>query len=471
MSEPGPGSCRASGPTGFVAATVTSGEHQRFAGFALYVDALYRGYDLAMARLTAEAVALGADGVVGVRLEVERHGFARQFSAVGTAVRAAGPVRPPTPFVTDLDAGQLTALLLGGWVPVSLVIGLSVSVRHEDPATSQQRRRTNRVNAEIDAATDLVQRTREDARKQFTARDAGRGGQPCNRHVGVPGRARRRRRASRHDRRGPGVRLDHHPVRRCGGRAARRAAGAPGRSMKPYSSALSVDEFLLIRESGYRPAGLVVGSAVVKLGRRARPRPVRVAHELKGWTQPLLLARVSAVARLRAEAKLLGAVGVIGVDVALVHKGFRGSVVEVVATGTAVAGPPLGDVFTCVLPGQEFWSVLQAGRAPLGVVQGAAAFYQTLAPTTAYSPRLNDENPWRTEGVYRARDLAMRQMLDTARLLGAAATIGVSVQQTFHRQASNYGSVSEFVVFGTAVRDLPERPTVPVPLRMLPLTT
>jgi uncharacterized protein YbjQ (UPF0145 family) len=170
MSEPGPGACRASGRSGFVLATVTSGEHQRFAGFALYVDTLYRGYDLAVARLMAEAVALGADGVVGVRVEVRKLGLGRQFSAVGTAVRATGPVRPKSPFLTDLDAGQLTALLLGGWVPVSLAIGLSVSVRHEDSLTARQRRRTNRVNGEIAAASDLVQRTREDARHQFSER-------------------------------------------------------------------------------------------------------------------------------------------------------------------------------------------------------------------------------------------------------------------------------------------------------------
>ncbi|MDX6246271.1 MAG: hypothetical protein QOE76_3994 [Frankiales bacterium] len=170
MSEPGPGACRASGSSGFVLATVTSGEHQRFAGFALYVDTLYRGYDLAVSRLLAEAVSLGADGVVGVRLEVRRLGFARQFSAVGTAVRAEGPVRPHSPFLTDLDAGQVTALLLGGWVPVSLAIGLSVSVRHEDSATARQRRRFNRVNGEIAAASDLVHRTRDDARERFGQR-------------------------------------------------------------------------------------------------------------------------------------------------------------------------------------------------------------------------------------------------------------------------------------------------------------
>lgn len=175
----GVGLCRAYGPNGQpVVATVTSGDHSRFAGFAGYVDALYRGYDLAIARLTAEAVALGADGVVGVDIRLTDLGQGRQFSAVGTAVTAQGrgerraesEGRPRAPFVTDLDAGELTGLLLGGWVPVSLAIGLSIGVRHEDPVTARQRRRSNRANGEIDAGSELVRRTREDARQQLANR-------------------------------------------------------------------------------------------------------------------------------------------------------------------------------------------------------------------------------------------------------------------------------------------------------------
>jgi uncharacterized protein YbjQ (UPF0145 family) len=240
--------------------------------------------------------------------------------------------------------------------------------------------------------------------------------------------------------------------------------------MKPFSSALSVDEFLLVRESGYRPAGLVVGSAVVRLARRRRPRSLRTDQELTAWSLPLMQAKVSAVARLRAEAALLGAAGVIGVDVRVERKGLRGSISEVVATGTALAGDSTGRPFTCGLTGQQFWMLLQSGKMPVGLVIGAGAYYRPTVPRglLAYTPPLNDQNPWRTEGVYRARELAMARMTGAARALGASSTVGVTMEETSFGRVTSYGTVTEFFVTGTAVRDL-AGPPPPQPLRMLPL--
>src|SRR4051794_41408888 len=111
--------------------SVTSGSDDRFAGFAPYVDALYRGYDTALARMVTEAQAMGADGIVGVRLSVEHLGQDnREFVALGTAVRGAGPVHPPRPFVTDLAAADVAKLLHSGWGPVSIAFWISVDVRH-----------------------------------------------------------------------------------------------------------------------------------------------------------------------------------------------------------------------------------------------------------------------------------------------------------------------------------------------------
>jgi uncharacterized protein YbjQ (UPF0145 family) len=240
----------------------------------------------------------------------------------------------------------------------------------------------------------------------------------------------------------------------------------------PFSSALSVDEFLLVREAGYRPAGLVLGSAVVRLARRRRPRSSRTDVVLTTWSLPLVQAKVSAVARLRDEAALLGAAGVIGVDIAVSRKGLRGSISEVVATGTAVHGPSTERPFTCRLTGQQFWMLLRSGRVPVGLVMGASAYYRTTTPRglMAYTPALNDENPWRTEGVYRARELALSQMNGAARVLGASSTVGVSVEETSGGWVTSYGAVTEFFMTGTAVRDLASPPRAPYPLRMLPLS-
>ena len=155
--------------------SVTSGSDDRFAGFAPYVDALYRGYDTALARMVTEAQAMGADGIVGVRLSVEHLGQDnREFVALGTAVRGAGPVHPPRPFVTDLAGADVAKLLHAGWVPVSIAFGISVAVRHDDYATRSQASAWG-YNTEVSGYTELVQYVRHDARARFAEHAAGAG--------------------------------------------------------------------------------------------------------------------------------------------------------------------------------------------------------------------------------------------------------------------------------------------------------
>jgi uncharacterized protein YbjQ (UPF0145 family) len=147
--------------------TVTSGQGARYAGYKPYVDALYRGYDTAIARMVLEAQAMGADGVVGVRLSVNHLGQDnREFVALGTAVRGTGDVHVPRPFVTDLPGADVAKLLHAGWVPVSIAFGISVAVRHDDYATQSQARAWGQ-NTEVSGYTELVQHVRDDARDRF----------------------------------------------------------------------------------------------------------------------------------------------------------------------------------------------------------------------------------------------------------------------------------------------------------------
>ena len=166
------GGCGSSGAVGGWAAgwgspTVTSGSGTRYAGYAPYVDALYRGYETALARMLLEAQAMGADGVVGVRLSVNHLGQDnREFVALGTAVRSSGTVHPPRPFVTDLAGADVAKLLHAGWVPVSIAFGISVAVRHDDYATQMQANAWSQ-NTEVSGYTELVQHVRADARERF----------------------------------------------------------------------------------------------------------------------------------------------------------------------------------------------------------------------------------------------------------------------------------------------------------------
>lgn len=94
------------------------------AGFSSSVGS---GYATALARLTDEARALGAHGVVGVRVEVGELGGGWStwtFRAVGTAVVHAGSPTLPTPFTTNASGPHLERLVALGMAPVTLVSGV-----------------------------------------------------------------------------------------------------------------------------------------------------------------------------------------------------------------------------------------------------------------------------------------------------------------------------------------------------------
>lgn len=139
----------------------------RWSGYEPYAKAIRQGRDTALGRMRQEAAALGADGVVGVRLTEERmEGQKREFMALGTAVRSRGRQRPERPFTTDLAAQDLAKLLGAGWVPAGIIYGLSIAVRHDDW-------RTNTAlspfagNIEVAGYTELITHVRAAARNDF----------------------------------------------------------------------------------------------------------------------------------------------------------------------------------------------------------------------------------------------------------------------------------------------------------------
>jgi uncharacterized protein YbjQ (UPF0145 family) len=168
-----------SGGFGIVTAarTVTSGQAQTgYAGFAPFVDAVYSGYETAISRMLEECRAVGGDGVVGVSLtasDMTGHGD-REFLAYGTALRAAGGVRPRRLFSTTLAGQDVAKLLHGGWAPAGIVVAVSVAVRHDDLVTRQQASMFS-GNVEVSGYSDLVHHVRADVRREFARRSAAHG--------------------------------------------------------------------------------------------------------------------------------------------------------------------------------------------------------------------------------------------------------------------------------------------------------
>ncbi|OLE26216.1 MAG: hypothetical protein AUG44_13670 [Actinobacteria bacterium 13_1_20CM_3_71_11] len=143
-------------------------------GLQLAQASLDEARHLAVRRMRFECDALGGDGVVGVRLGVlPFHDIGLEFLAIGTAVRAAGAVRPLRPFTCDLSGQDFAKLIRAGWVPVALLQGVGVTVRHND--WSQRIQSLSWANQELVGATALVRGARSVARTGL-AQDAARVG-------------------------------------------------------------------------------------------------------------------------------------------------------------------------------------------------------------------------------------------------------------------------------------------------------
>ena len=136
--------------------------------FGPLVQAMNQARHTATDRMTAECAVLGGHGVVGVRLT--RGSFVLgglEFSAVGTAVRAPGATHGPrAPFTSDLSGQDFAKLIMAGWVPAGLVLGISIGLRHDDRTAIRQTRWTS-GNVEVAGWTELVGQSRRDARGQL----------------------------------------------------------------------------------------------------------------------------------------------------------------------------------------------------------------------------------------------------------------------------------------------------------------
>jgi uncharacterized protein YbjQ (UPF0145 family) len=136
--------------------------------FGPLVQAMYQARDLAIGRMSAECAELGGHGVVGVRLS--RGSFLLggvEFTAIGTAVRAVDAAfGPRVPFTSDVSGQDFAKLIMAGWVPAGLALGVSIGLRHDDRATARQARWVA-GNAEITGWTELVNESRHDARRQL----------------------------------------------------------------------------------------------------------------------------------------------------------------------------------------------------------------------------------------------------------------------------------------------------------------
>ncbi|HET6874863.1 MAG TPA: heavy metal-binding domain-containing protein [Acidimicrobiales bacterium] len=241
-----------------------------------------------------------------------------------------------------------------------------------------------------------------------------------------------------------------------------------------FTSDLSVNEFLLIRQAGFRPRGLVFGSSIYHIGLQGRSW--RKNQELKQLSEAMYSARQLAMERMETEADILGADGIVGVRLQANFYDWGKHSAEFIAIGTAVSTEGSdgswrtaeGKPFTSDLSGQDFWTVLQTGYAPVGLVMGTCVYHVAHRGLTQAATQVtaNRELDQFTQALYEARELAMERMQEEAITMGAEGVVGVDLIEKSHFWGSH---VIEFFAVGTAVRPIHpdhviERPQLMVPV-------
>jgi uncharacterized protein YbjQ (UPF0145 family) len=261
-----------------------------------------------------------------------------------------------------------------------------------------------------------------------------------------------------------------------------------------FTSDLTTNEFLLIRQAGFRPLTQVMGSCFYHVGWQGMPYMPGYQTQGPGWVQQGVFgggsgygqgfgpgmwrdgqtvelettseawneARRLALERLSEEARLAGADAVVGVRLQRGAYDWAAGLIEFVATGTAVASErfDLGEeTVLSNLSGQEFAQLFRHGWWPVGLVAGTTVCYaltgwkQQQGMTFFGSRWQNQELTDFTRGLYDARTQAMIRLQRQAHELGSDGVVGVRIDQEHHEHEANdmTNLVITMHVLGTAI--------------------
>jgi uncharacterized protein YbjQ (UPF0145 family) len=140
--------------------------------------AMYHARELAMSRMRAEAQAMGADGIVGVKLTIKRMEWDAnilEFIAIGTGVvhgtgHEGFRAHDGGPFTSDLSGQDFWSLLHAGYRPVEMVMGSCVyHVAHRGMLSALG---TSMSNVELENYTAAMYEAREIAIERMQAEAA-----------------------------------------------------------------------------------------------------------------------------------------------------------------------------------------------------------------------------------------------------------------------------------------------------------
>ena len=162
--------------------------------------------------------------------------------------------------------------------------------------------------------------------------------------------------------------------------------------------------------------------------------------------------------RMEEEADELGADGVVGVRLDVNYYEWGSDAVEFIALGTAVKAEDgksyrnkLGKPFTSDLSGQDFWTIMQTGYVPQGLVMGTCVYHiahrglgadARLGRPERGAPQLH---PGSLRGTRAGHDAHAGRGPPRS---GATGIVGVRLEEKSHQWGSH---TIEFLSLGTAV--------------------
>jgi uncharacterized protein YbjQ (UPF0145 family) len=89
-----------------------------------------------------------------------------EFTVMGTAVRVVGCPALARPFVTELSGADFAKLVMGGWVPAGIALGIAVAGLHDELVTTSSGP-WGTGNAEVPGYTGLISAARSGARARL----------------------------------------------------------------------------------------------------------------------------------------------------------------------------------------------------------------------------------------------------------------------------------------------------------------
>jgi uncharacterized protein YbjQ (UPF0145 family) len=244
-----------------------------------------------------------------------------------------------------------------------------------------------------------------------------------------------------------------------------------------FTSDLSVNEFLLARQTKLRPISQVMGSSAYHVGWRFIDW-YTPSGELSVPTTAINHARSLALGRMGQEASLLGAHVVAGVRPQLQRYEWSQGMIEFSFVGTAMrfeGMEPAPVAALTNLSGQDVWKLYASGHWPLGVVAGSSVYHAVPSwnqrMSSSWGGWNNQELTDFTAGLYAARHLATRHLHEGGLELGCSGIVGMSIQQEeeeYEVRGSNDNERTDMIftfhAMGTAITERAPQHTIP-PIR------